>query len=119
MNSLYWLVRRVPLYQQEQRILSECRHRTISLTGPPLAGSYAALHPLSTVTKYRALTTAVSCLSQDLGFRNLEEVWLEILVLELLGGSSQDSSRAHSHQKMYLESWQIQTYPKMVCSNNR
>lgn len=119
-NSLaHWLVRRMPLYQQEQSILSECRHRTIFLTGLPLAGSYAVLHPLSTVTKYRTLTTAVSCLTQDLGFRNLEEVWLEILVLELLGPGSQDSRRAHSHQKMDLESWQIQTYPKMACSHSR
>lgn len=74
-NSLaHWLVRRMPLYQQEQSILSECRHRTIFLTGLPLAGSYAVLHPLSTVMKYRTLTTAVSCLTQDLSLRNLEEV---------------------------------------------
>lgn len=47
-NSLaHWLVRRMPLYQQEQSILSECRHRTTFLTGLPLAGSYAVLHPLS------------------------------------------------------------------------
>lgn len=57
------------------------------------------LHHYYCITKYRTLTTAVSCLTQDLGFRNLEEVWLEILVLELLGPGSQDSSRAQRHQK--------------------
>lgn len=77
------------------------------------------LHHYYCITKYRTLTTAVSCLTQDLGFRNLEEVWLEILVLELLGPGSQDSSRAQRHQKMDLESWQIQTYPKMACSHSR
>jgi hypothetical protein len=96
------MIRGVLYGQQEQSILSGYKPRSNSLTGLSLAGSCAiSIKLLSSVTKQLTTGTAISCLTQCLGLRNLGEIWLE--VLELLGNGSQNGGRACSHQKVCLE----------------